>query len=301
MIEILGKAGGYVFIIVLGIVLRKIGFFKEGDFNILAKICLRITLPASVIYSFSGKEFDLSLISLCFLGFFAGLIYIVTGYLVNLKNKKGAAFSIVNLSGYNVGCFTVPFVQGFLGPMGVITTSLFDVGNAMICLGGSYSVASIAKENSKFSIKKIGKALVTSVTFITYMVMIILRLIGVALPRAVVDCAGVIGGANAFVAMLMLGVGFKLTVDKEQILLVLKHLGIRYAIGTALALLFWFVLPFDVEVRLALVILAFAPIASAAPAYTADLKEDAGLASTINSLSVICSIAIIVAILTFMT
>ena len=106
---------------------------------------------------------------------------------------------------------------------------------------------------------------------------------------------------SMLLAMLMLGVGFKLTVDKEQILLVLKHLGIRYAIGTALALLFWFVLPFDVEVRLALVILAFAPIASAAPAYTADLKEDAGLASTINSLSVICSIAIIVAILTFMT
>ena len=300
MIEILGKAGGYVFIIVLGIVLRKIGFFKEGDFNILAKICLRITLTASVIYSFSGKEFDLSLISLCFLGFFAGLIYIVTGYLVNLKNKKGAAFSIVNLSGYNVGCFTVPFVQGFLGPMGVITTSLFDVGNAMICLGGSYSVASIAKENSKFSIKKIGKALVTSVTFITYMVMIILRLIGVALPRAVVDCAGVIGGANAFVAMLMLGVGFKLTVDKEQILLVLKHLGIRYAICAVVAVLVYTLLPFDPVIRKALVLILFGPLSSPIPAFVEELKMDSGLAGAINSVSVVISTVMMVILLTVM-
>lgn len=300
MLEILGKAGGYVAIILLGIILRKIGFFKESDFDVLAKICLRITLPASVIYSFSGKEFDLSLISLCLLGFGAGLIYIVTGYLVNLKNKKAAAFSIVNLSGYNVGCFTVPFVQGFLGPLGIITTSLFDVGNAMICLGGSYSVASIVKEGGKLSVKRIGKSLLSSVTFITYAAMIFLRLLKISLPAAVVDCAGVIGGANAFVAMLMIGVGFKLSVNREQILLVLKHLGIRYAIGTALAFLFWFALPFDSEVRLSLVILAFAPVASAAPAYTRDLDEDVGLASAINSLSVIFSIVIIVAILTFM-
>lgn len=300
MIEILGKAGGYVFIILLGIILRKIGFFKESDFNILAKICLRITLPASVIYSFSGKEFDLSLISLCLIGFLAGVIYIGAGYLINRKSKERAAFSMVNLSGYNVGCFTVPFVQGFLGPLGVITTSLFDVGNAMICLGGSYSVASITKEGGPFSIKKIGKALITSVTFITYMVMIILRLLRIELPTAVVDCAGVIGGANAFVAMLMLGVGFKLSIDKEQFMLVLKTLGVRYAIGAVLALVFWFALPFDREIRLALIILAFAPIASAAPAYTAELGEDSGVASTINSLSVICSIVIIITILTFM-
>ena len=41
--------------------------------------------------------------------------------------------------------------------------------------------------------------------------------------------------------------------------------------------------------------------ASAAPVYTRELDENVGLASAINSLSVICSIVIIVGILTFMT
>ncbi len=298
MLEILGKAGGYVAIILLGVILRRVGFFKEGDFSVLAKICLKITLPASVIYSFSGKEFDLSLISLCAFGLLCGVLYVTVGYLMSRKNKNAAAFSMINLSGYNIGCFTIPFVQGFLGPAGVITASLFDVGNAMVCLGGSYSVASIVKAGGPFSLKKIGKSLLTSVTFMTYMVMILLRLLKISLPTAVIDCAGVVGGANAFVAMLMLGVGFKLTTDKSQLTLIFKHLSVRYAIGTLIALAFWFLLPFSEEIRLALVILAFAPVGSAAPAYTNDLGEDSGLASTINSLSVICSIVIIVAILT---
>ena len=298
MLEILGKAGGYVAIILLGIILRRVGFFKEGDFGVLAKVCLKITLPASVIYSFSGKDFDLSLVSLCIFGLLCGVIYMTIGYLIGRKNKSSAAFSIINMSGYNIGCFTIPFVQGFLGPAGVITASLFDVGNAMVCLGGSYSVASIVKDGGPFSIKKIGKSLLTSVTFMTYMVMIVLRLLSISLPQPVIDCAGVIGGANAFVAMLMLGVGFKLTTDKKQMSLVFKHLSLRYAIGVAFALIFWFLMPFNEEIRLALVILAFAPIGSAAPAYTNDLGEDAGIASTINSLSVVCSIIIIVTILT---
>ena len=51
---------------------------------------------------------------------------------------------------------------------------------------------------------------------------------------------------------------------------------------------------------LALMILAFSPIASAAPAFTAELKGDVGLASALNSVSILCSIAIILAILVIM-
>jgi hypothetical protein len=48
------------------------------------------------------------------------------------------------------------------------------------------------------------------------------------------------------------------------------------------------------------VILAFSPIASAAPAFTADMKGDVGLSSAVNSISIVCSIIFIVAILLIM-
>jgi len=51
------------------------------------------------------------------------------------------------------------------------------------------------------------------------------------------------------------------------------------------------------EVRQALLILAFSPIASAAPAFTAEMDGDVGLSSAVNSISIVVSIVIIVGIL----
>ena len=47
-------------------------------------------------------------------------------------------------------------------------------------------------------------------------------------------------------------------------------------------------------------ILAFSPIGSAVPVFTAELKSDVGLSSAINSVSILMSIAIIVALLVVM-
>ena len=76
--------------------------------------------------------------------------------------------------------------------------------------------------------------------------------------------------------------------------------GIRYGVAAILALIFYFVLPFELEIRQALVILAFAPIGSAIPVFTAELKGDVGLSSAINSVAIVISIVIIVALLLVM-
>ena len=111
----------------------------------------------------------------------------------------------------------MPFTAGFFGPTGVVITSLFDTGNAFICLGGAYSVASMAKDkNSRFSVGPILKTLIKSAPFDAYIGMLILSLIHVSLPAPAVSIAQLIGNANAFMAMLMLGVGFKLSGDKDR-------------------------------------------------------------------------------------
>ena len=66
------------------------------------------------------------------------------GWILGGKDRDEKAFHILNMSGYNIGNFTMPFTAGFFGPTGVVITSLFDTGNAFICLGGAYSVASMA-------------------------------------------------------------------------------------------------------------------------------------------------------------
>ena len=146
MQEILGRAGCFIAIIILGYVLRQKNFFKEGDFTVLSKIVLKITLPAAIVSSFAGKDIDLALLALALISIAQGAIYMIIMYVINAKRGKEAqSFEILNTAGSNIGNFTLPFAQSFLGPMGVITTSLFDVGKACICLGGAYSIASIVK------------------------------------------------------------------------------------------------------------------------------------------------------------
>lgn len=299
MQEILINAGCYVAIILLGLILRAVGFFKEGDFRVLSQIALKITLPAAVVVSMSSTDLQLSMLSISALGLGCGAVYIMMACLfTSRKDKEKRAFTVLNLPGYNIGLFAMPFVSGFLGPVGVVTTSLFDTGNAVVCLGGAYGIAQGIKSGSKFSLWRVLKALLTSVPFMTYVIMITLNLTGIHLPAPVLRFADVVKGASTFVAMLMIGVGLKLKVNRGQLADVLKIVFLRYSVAACFALAFWHLLPFELQVRQALVLLCFSPIGAATPAFTGQLKSDVGLSSTVNSICIICSIVIMTALLT---
>lgn len=301
MLDILVRAGCFVAIIVLGYVLRKINFFKEGDFTVLSKIVLRITLPAAIVTSFAGKQVELPMLLLSLMGIGIGAVYMGLAFMLNRrKPKEDTVFDVVNLSGYNIGAFTMPFVQSFLGPVGVISTSLFDVGNAFVCLGGSHGIGICLKQGGKLSIKKIVKTMLKSVAFDTYLIMLLIGMAHITLPSPILSFAQLVGNANPFIAMLMIGVGFKLSGDKEKIGRIVRTLCVRYGVGLAFALSCFFLLPFPREVKVALMILAFSPFPSSSPAYTADLEGDVGLSSALNSISIVCSITFIVIILMVM-
>ncbi len=300
MLDVLTRAGCFIAIIIAGYVLRRVNFFKEGDFAVLSKITLKITLPAAFISNFSGKQLDPSMLSFTLMALGAGILYMILGYVIHIgKSKEEKAFGVLNLPGYNIGNFTIPFVQSFLGPVGVITTSLFDAGNAFVCLGGAFGVASSIKGTGKFSIKKVFQALSKSVAFLTCITMMILGMLGITLPSPIIQLAEIVGGANAFIAMLMLGVGFKLSGDRSQIGTIVKILSVRYGVALVLAFVFYH-LPLELEARTALMVLAFSPIGSAVPAFTEEMGGDAGLSAALNSISIICSIVFMVTILVMM-
>lgn len=301
MLSIIMRAGSFIAIIVLGYVLKKIGFFKQEDFGILSRITIRITLPCAIITSFSGKTIDPELLSLVALAVGAGLCYVAAGYLMNRKNGPEAqAFTMLNLTGYNIGTFVIPFAQSFLGSLGVIAVSIFDTGNAVMCLGGAFSLACMVKDGTGFSVKRIVTALGQSVPFMTYLIMLLWNLMHLKVPQFVLSVAEIGSNANAFMAMLMIGVGFKLEGERSQYSALAKMLLIRYGFAVVFALAFYYLLPFAMEVRQALVILAFSPVGSAVPGFTGELKGDVGLSSAFNSISMIISIVIIVSLLLVM-
>ena len=298
MLNILIKAGCYIAIIILGVVLRRVGFFKESDFSLLSKIVIRVTLPAALIVNAANREFDPRLLILALLGFGGGALYMAAGWFLSRRaSKERQAFDILNHAGYNIGVFVIPFTQGFLGTAGVMTASIFDVGNAFVCLGGAYGVASAVKDGDGFDFRRVVKSLAVSVPFLVHIGTLVMNLLHIPFPAPLVECAGIIANANAFLAMLMIGVGFKLELDRSQLGRIAGILAVRYGVAAILALCYWFLLPFDRTVRLALVILAVSPIGSAVPGFTGDLKGDVGLSCSVNSLSILISIVAIVMLL----
>ncbi len=299
--DVLVRAACFVAVILLGYVLRRVGVFHEDAFHVLSRIVLKITLPAAIVVSFSGKEIAPSMLFICLLGFGFGALYIGLGFLMSRKRPpEKRAFDMLNLAGYNIGNFTLPFVQSFLGPAGVITTSLFDTGNSFICLGGAFGFARMVQRGERFSFVQIGKALLRSVPFLTYITMTVLALLHLALPQPVIEFAQIAAGANAFLAMLMIGIGFQVNCSRAHIFHIARILSVRYGVALLGALACYFALPLALEYRQALALLVFSPIASAAPPFTAELENDFGLSSAVNSVSILVSIVCITVLLTIM-
>lgn len=301
MIDIVMRAGSFIAIIALGYLLKRLGVFKQEDFGVLSKIAIRITLPCAIIISFNGKQIDPALLSLPLLALASGAVYVIAGYLLGLRRTRDQqAFYMLNLAGYNIGNFTIPFAQSFLGPMAVIAISIFDIGNAMVCLGGAFSMACMVKDGSSFSLKRVVRALMKSVPFVVYLIVLAMSFLHIQTPGFVLSVAEIGASANAFAAMFMIGVGFKLEAKREQLLTIARIVAVRYAVATVFALLFYFVTPFALEIRQALVILAFAPIGAAVPGFTGEMGGDIGLSSAINSICMVISITVIVSLLLVM-
>ena len=296
MTEVLTRACYFIAIILMGYGLRKVGFFKKEDFHILSQIVTKITLTAAIISSFGGKKFEPGMLALILFGFLFGVVLMLVAWILNHhKDKDTLAFMVLNIAGCNIGNFVLPFAMSFLGPLGVIAIGLFDAGNSIICLGGSYGVASMIKNGEKhFSFGTVLHSLMHSIPFVTYFSLVILSLLKIPLPGLITGFTDIIGGANAFLAMLMIGVGYELKGNETQRAQAMRILIPRYLVGITFGLLSYHFLPFDLEARKAIVIGFLAPIGSIVPAYTEELGSDYGLSSAINSISILISICLIV-------
>ena len=194
------------------------------------------------------------------------------------------------LPAMNIGAFGVPFVSTFLPPIGTVTASVFDAGNAIMCTGGSYAFTSAyLGGGNRLDPLDFLKKLVSSVPLMTYVVMFSLSLAGIRLPAAVITLLQPTANANIFLAMLMLGLLFKVDLKAENLLKVVKLLAGRVFCAVLMALAAWYLLPFEKVIRQAVVLALFTPMSAVAPAFTGMAGGDEGLASCAGSISIILS------------
>jgi len=304
MEQVLLKAASFIIVIAIGYLLKRFGVFGEKDYKVMTTVAVNITLPAAVITSFAKFERDDTLFLLAVIGFGLNFVMAFFGYLASLRSdKKTRAFYMMCCPGYNIGSFTLPFVQNFFGAFGVVATCMFDVGNSLMCSGGNYTIASAAiggENGEKMGFKAILKRLFTSIPFVTYLSMLLLTLAQVKIPEPVVTLSSTIAAANGFAAMMMIGMMFKIELKKSYLKAVGVTLLIRYICAGTLSAIFYFCTPFSLQIRQVLAIVVFAPVSALAPAFTEKLKGDPGLASFAGSISIVISVFIMTVLMMIM-
>jgi len=292
MTQSLTQVALFLFIIILAQILKRIGLFTEKEGSTLSSISLNITLPAAIVASFNTFTMDYSLLVLVAYGIGANILLASLSYLFMCKqNNSLKAYALLSGSTYNVGNFSFPFIQSLFGAQALVAASLFDLGNALMTTGLTYSLASSVSQGKRPETTDIIRKLFTSVPFITYLVMITLSFAHIRLPLFLQDWMVAIGKANPIIAMLMIGIMLDIHFEKSWIKYTLGLLTIRYSMGILMAWYFIVHTDFNQIIKTTLVFVVFSPSATSSVAFLEKLTDEKKLASFTSSLSVLASIA----------
>ena len=296
MLVVLSKAIAFVLIILIGYICKRRGVFAPTDYQLVSKIVLNITLPCAVISSFAHFQLDLSLLAAVALGLSGNCVMILVALLLTRRETLAAnIFYIFSLAGYNIGCFTLPFAQAFLTPFAVVALCMFDVGNSIMCTGMTYALTASCigyadGHKDRFSMKSIAEKLLHSAPFVVYISMLLLALAGVQFPKSVYTFTDIVGAANPFLSMLMIGMMFEIKLGKQAMGYVKELFSVRYLISLVCAGAFIYFAPFKQEVNYVIALAFMAPCTIIGPIFVEKLGGNVQLASLFNSMTIITSV-----------
>lgn len=286
-------------IIFSGWFVKRIGLLSKADGGTLSQIIVNVTLPAVIIVNLSRLEFSGTLLLLIPGAVLVTFLQILLGKLAAAKNPaQGQLFLMYGVSGFNIGNFTLPFVQSFFSA-GIPLLSVFDIGNSIMLAGGTTVVIDgLTGRSERVSVLTILKKLLRTPPFTCYLLMLLLRLLQVALPEGFLSVLAPVAGANTFLSMFMIGLYLELRLPRSSLGLVLKVLLTRYSIGGGL-LLAVLLLPIPRSLKMILCLLAVTPIPlfSVINSVAAGVKEEiVGFSSSVSFLLSLLLMTIIVGV-----
>lgn len=299
MVDVLIKALGFIIVIIIGYLLKHYKILKKEDGYTLATIIMNVTLPCALFSNANGIIINNAMIILIILGVILNLLLVFVGYVVSAgKPASTRAAYMINCSGYNIGNFVLPFVQTFFPGMGVAYLCMFDVGNALMGLGGTFAIASsVVDSDQKLNVKKVLKKLFSSIPFDVYIIIFFLALFKIKIPESVLSITNFIGAGNAFLAMLMIGLLLEIKISRDDFKDLINVLSYRLLGNLILMILCFVFLPLPLLARKILVISLAAPLSTVSAVFTRQCKYEGDLSAVANSLSILIGIVILVILL----
>lgn len=287
------KAAGLALIILAGYTLKRLGIFRTEDAKVISRVVINLTLPAAFITGFRNFVFQPEYLIVIIIALACNFLLLGIGFLLTKgKDIPTRALYAMNLSSYNIGTFVLPFAQSFLPAQAIVGVSMFDAGNCPVNCGISYALVMGRDGGSvKDSLKMVADKLLHSVPFMTYLLLMVKCAVGLEFPEPVYAVASMVGSANSFLAMLMIGILFQLKVEKEDLRQVLRILGVRYGVNLLVVALLW-QMPLSRMVRQVLALALVAPVPSVALVFCERCGCKPTVYGMVSSLSIAISLAL---------
>ncbi len=299
MSESFQNAYTVVLILLIGYFFKRIKVVDLKVAKCMSYVVMYMTLPCAIISGSSGGvDFDFSMFIIVPIAFLICFVFPMVGHL-RYRDPDRNVFAMLNLGGFNIGNFVLPFMQSIMSPQGFIALCLFDVMNAFFCFGGVYCMAlwfnrKTFKGGETISFKKIVKELSKSITSYCCIIAIFFAIFSIELPPEILRPLKTIGSANTFLCMFVIGVALKFDITFAQVKKILEVAVMRYGTAIAIDILIWFLLPFSAEIRLVLMAIVLAPITSMAPIMAIrSLPQFAEESADLNMISLLTSVVFI--------
>lgn len=289
--EVLVQAGVIVAIIALGQILKRLGWLSPADFTPLSIIAIRVTLPCALITNFDAFEVRVGLLWFSLFG----LLVILAGQAATLvvergRGRRAQAFGVINVPNFNIGLFTIPYLSAVMGPHAIVVASMFDIGNSMGAAGLGYAGGMALSSGQRPHPLRFVRTVFSSPVFVTYLAMLVLGLADINLPAPVIAFTSTVGAANTFVAMLMIGVGLELTLDRHAYRAAVRFLATRWAVAAAAIALVWWVLPFTRADKAIVTMVLVAPMAAMVSGFTREAGLDVRVSTFMTTVTVLVAL-----------
>ena len=292
MTTILLNALSIMLVLFLALLLKKIGILHQKDGALTSKMVVYLTLPATILIGVNHTKLSNIFFILMFMGLFSNLLLVFLGKFIGQKaTVEERGLYMFDLSGYNIGNFSIPFVSSFF-PAAIPFLAMFDMGNSLMVTGTTQAIVELSSGRKKhgFILQEIFGVLFRNPPFVVYIFMFILAIFGLSFPDEWLIPIRPLANANTLLSIFTIGLFMEFRLPKGKLKLVLKILTWRYLLAFILASLVYFFLPFPAIIKEILLLIFFCPMSFLHMIQAIELGNDKALAGLTISLSMFISL-----------
>jgi predicted permease len=276
--------------ICLGFVFKKLDILREQDGEVIARLLFNLTVPALLFSNFAQAELDSSLIWLSIIAVIFNLFIIAIGMLVYRKEERRRKVMYVIMLPVGNGLFFFPLVEAIWGSAGLIHFVMFDIANAFTLFCICYFIASYySAGKGKVEYKYVGMRMLKSAPLMTYIIVILINLIGINIPEIILQITKTIAQANMPLTFFIFGLYLNFKFDANQIKDITKVIVIRYLTGLIVGVALLFILPFGSLFKYIILCAVLLPVPAILIPYAIEFEYDIKLVAAVSNASIILS------------